>query len=347
LTISPTFIIDWINITLFVTMLKLTEKERHVESMSWHDYDAYASEVFSRFSGQFNLESFYFTPPQNEKNSSLVSFTTWGHKSKPVLICLGGVANVARRFDYLASALSSDCHVVCPDWLGRGLSDWLAPDVNYDLTAYVHQIQQLIAHLNVPTVSILGSSMGATVALEIFDQDSSLIDALILNDTGPFIDASSRSRRATTLAQDYVFKTPGDMLRKLGASQKNDGPLTQSVRLHNAHALTRWSNEKGGRIYRHDPRAMLSYQIAAMHDVDQWAKWASVICPVLVIRGMESNVFSLETLERMRSKPAMSVMHIPLTGHTPALADPNHIEWIKDWLTHAGLPEKEFCAIKA
>ena len=324
---------------------KLTEKELPIKSMSWQDYDTYASDVFSRFSGHFNQESFYFTPPQFKELSSLVSFTSWGHKSKPVLICLGGVANVARRFDYLASDLSSHYHVVCPDWLGRGLSDWLAPDVNYDLNAYVQQIRQLIAHLNVPSVSILGSSLGATVALEIIGQDASLIDALILNDTGPFIDASTRSRRATTLAQEYVFRTPGDMLRKLGASQKHDGPIPQSVRLHNAHALTRWSNEKGGRIYRHDPRAMLSYQIAAMLDVDQWAKWASVICPVLVIRGMESNVFSLETLERMRSKPAMSVMHVPLTGHTPALADPHHIEWIKDWLTHAELPEKEFCAL--
>jgi isoleucyl-tRNA synthetase len=39
--------------------------------MSWQDYDTYASEVFSRFSGQFNQSSFYFTPPQFEKLSSL------------------------------------------------------------------------------------------------------------------------------------------------------------------------------------------------------------------------------------------------------------------------------------
>jgi pimeloyl-ACP methyl ester carboxylesterase len=89
---------------------------------------------------------------------------------------------------------------------------------------------------------------------------------------------------------------------------------------------------------------MLAYQHAAKFDVEQWAKWDSVNCRVLVLRGMESSVFSLDTLERMRLKPNVSVIHIPWTGHTPALADPHHIGWIKDWLDHPKMPEKEFCA---
>lgn len=306
--------------------------------LTWAEYNAWAIALFAPFDGMFQRASMTLAD-----TGVKVSYLVWGDPSRPLLICLGGVANVARRFDYLAAALRADFCVVCPDWVGRGHSGWLCPGNDYNFALYVEQTRQLMALWGGRPVTLLGSSMGATVAIELAAREPSRVARLILNDTGPFIDAATRTRRAATLAQDYIFRTPAELLRKIGASHKHDGPLPRSVRLHHVHALTRWSEPEGGRVYRHDLRAMQAYQAAAAESVDQWAQWDAIDCPVLVTRGMESGAFAPATLARMRAKPDLTVMHIPHTGHTPALADPNHIAWLGAWL--GGAHPGEFSAL--
>jgi pimeloyl-ACP methyl ester carboxylesterase len=310
--------------------------------MTWADYDALAARVFAQFEGRFELRSFEYLHPLELQTAAPArfrrpypvrcSYLTWGDASAPLLICMGGVANVARRFDYLAAALSDSFFVVCPDWLGRGDSGWLRDVGDYSRASYTAQVRQLLAHLPPRPVCLLGSSMGATVAIELAAELPDRVARLVLNDTGPFIPAAARIARAETLARHYVFRSPAEMFRRVGASQKNDGPVSAEVRLHNAHAQTRWSPEEGGRVYRYDLRAMLAYRDGARAAVDQWDAWSRIDCPVLLTWGAESNALSGETVARMRDKPALTVMGIPHTGHTPALADGNHISLIRDWL---------------
>jgi pimeloyl-ACP methyl ester carboxylesterase len=55
-----------------------------------------------------------------------VAYADWGPADAPVVLCCGGVANVAMRFNYLAADLSDRFRVICMDWLGRGRSGWMA-----------------------------------------------------------------------------------------------------------------------------------------------------------------------------------------------------------------------------
>ena len=57
-----------------------------------------------------------------------VAHTDWGDPGHPIVVCVGGVANTAMRFNYLASDLESHFRVVCMDWVGRGRSGWMADD---------------------------------------------------------------------------------------------------------------------------------------------------------------------------------------------------------------------------
>ena len=60
------------------------------------------------------------------------AYTEWGDPDHPhVVVCVHGLTRNGRDFDTLAGALAERCRVICPDVVGRGLSDALpAPAVD-------------------------------------------------------------------------------------------------------------------------------------------------------------------------------------------------------------------------
>ncbi len=324
---------------------------------TWKEYLAMASEVVGRFHGQFRMGHFDYEHPVRLQPQTVrrlkrpykvnVAYTDWGPADAPILICLGGVASVAMRFNYLASDLRDSFRVVCLDWVGRGRSAWLADQGDYSLETYAEQVRQLIMHLGGKPVTVLGSSMGGSAAIELASKHPSLINRLILNDIGPHIPVGRRRRRSQTLARHYVFRDPADMLRRVGASQKNDGPVSDEIRFNLTFHQTRWSEEENGRVYRHDVRALQAYRVSAQKSLEQWAQWGKVNCPMLLIHGMQSDALLPPTIKRMRRNKDLTLMHLPDTGHAPLLADRNQIWFIRDWLLGEQQAEAEWSVLHA
>jgi len=212
----------------------------------------------------------------------------------------------------------------------------MADQRDYSLATYAEQIRQLIDHVASGPVMLLGSSLGGSAAIEFASQHPSMVTKLILNDIGPYIPKKRRARRSQTLARHYVFRDPADLLRKIGASQKNDGPISDDIRFNVTFHQTKWSEEESGRVYRHDVRALQAYKADAQTSLVQWSHWDKVKCPVLVIHGMLSDALLEPTLKRMQLKKGVSVMHVPDTGHTPVLSDRNQNWFIHEWLKGRG-----------
>ncbi len=313
---------------------------------SWAAYERDATRLEADFRGRYTERRFDYLQPlhlQKEVPARLrkayqvaVAYTEWGARDADLLICVGGVANCAHRFHHLAAQLGNEFRVVCLDLIGRGRSGWLADQSEYCLATYVEQLRQAVSHFGAQQVSILGSSLGGTVAIVFAAQYPDLVSRLILNDTGPYIPAGRRRRRAETLARHYVFRTPAELLRKVGASQKNDGPVSEAARQYITHHQTRWSDADMGRIYRCDPRALLAYRAEAHRNVNVWPEWQRLSQPVLVLHGEESDALLPPTLRRMRRRAGVQVIDIPHTGHTPALDNPEHADMIRSWLHVAG-----------
>ncbi len=81
---------------------------------------------------------------------------------------------------------------------------------------------------------------------------------------------------------------------------------------------------------------MQAYRRGAHRSVMQWNEWKAVNCPVLLIHGMQSDALFEPTIRRMSRGKRITVMHVPDTGHTPLLADRNHIEFVRQWLAGVG-----------
>ncbi|MFN0299672.1 MAG: alpha/beta fold hydrolase [Burkholderiales bacterium] len=324
---------------------------------TWKEYMAIASQIVGRFHNQFRLGHFdYLHPTRLQRGVPRrfrrpypvrIAFTDWGPLGAPVVVCCGGVANTAMRFHYLAADLCDGFRVICMDWVGRGRSAWMADERDYSLGTCVEQLRQMILYLGVGPVTVLGSSLGGSAAIELAARFPKLVGRLILNDIGPYIPKARRKRRAETLARHYVFRDPADLLRRIGASQKNDGPISDDVRFNLTFHQTRWSDEEGGRVYRYDVRALQAYRRDATESLRQWPWWDRIRCPVLVIHGLCSDALLPATLRRMARSKSVTIMHVPDTGHTPVLADRNQIWFIRDWLSDGGNAAREWTVLHA
>ena len=66
-----------------------------------------------------------------------IHYTEWGAQHKDVVIAWHGLARTGRDMDELAGHLSTRYRVICPDTIGRGLSQWSTrPTHEYCLRFY-------------------------------------------------------------------------------------------------------------------------------------------------------------------------------------------------------------------
>ena len=281
--------------------------------------------------------------PQAREYEVRMAYTEWGRCDAPLVLCLGGIANTARRFDILGRKLGERFRVVSLDWAGRGASGWLAEQSDYGFESCVAQAQALLDHVGGAVEAVIGSSLGGAVAIRLVAEAPARFRRLVLNDVGPLLPAARRRYRARVIGRHYVFRTPAELFRRAGAAQKNDGPIDDAMLLYNCLHLTRWSSEEEGRVYRYDPRALLAYRDEADRDLDVRGDWERVHCPVLVLHALLSDNLLDEIWRPMAARPNVWIRHVPDTGHTPALSDRTLISALEQWLREdpARLPREE------
>lgn len=310
------------------------------EEMNWDDYEALVAAYLAGLGARPGGGSFLYQHRVELQDSDIgvgmeysvrTAYTDAGGDGEP-LVAIGGITNVAHRFDFLAMDAAPEVRVIGLDLAGRGRSGWLAELSDYHLETYIAQLEQLLAHLGLETCSLLGSSLGGSIAICFAARYPERVRRLVLNDSGPYIPVARRARRAVAVARHYVFRSPSEMFRRTGAASRNAGPASDAALLHSAHHKTRWSEADGGRVYRHDLRALLAYRLEAERSLDLWEEWGRVRCPVLLVHGSLSDATPMETIERMRGHDEFSVIHVPGAGHTPSMSDARLIRDVAEWV---------------
>ena len=87
-----------------------------------------------------------------------LSYAEWGKPSTArVVVCVHGLTRSGRDFDHLASVLQEQARVICPDMVGRGLSDPLGNPEHYALPTYVGHMLQLLGKLELTMVAWVGT----------------------------------------------------------------------------------------------------------------------------------------------------------------------------------------------
>ena len=84
-------------------------------------------------------------------------YTEWGAQHPEVVVAWHGLARTGRDMDDIAAHLATRYRVICPDTIGRGLSQWSPqPDREYCLAFYAQLAEGLLDRLGVHRCLWLG-----------------------------------------------------------------------------------------------------------------------------------------------------------------------------------------------
>lgn len=264
-----------------------------------------------------------------------MAYVEWGDPANPrVLVCVHGLTRCGRDFDFLAEHLAGDYRVVCPDVVGRGMSDWLRDPQYYTVPQYAQDMVALIARLDVERVDWLGTSMGGLIGMTLAAQPDAPIGKLILNDIGPVIAAPALARIGAYLATPPDFASPAEAEAYIRTIAAPFGTLSDAQWQH----LTRHviKTGPGGRVQlRYDPGIAQPFQAAAQtgDELTFWPLFDAIRCPTLVIRGELSDLLSRETVAEMsRRGPRATAVEVPGVGHAPMFLDEAQVALVRDFL---------------
>jgi len=292
-----------------------------------------------------------------------VAYLDWGPlASDHVVLCVHGLARNSRDFDFLAAELARECRVICPDVVGRGDSEWLADKSDYRFSTYLADAAVLLARVTAPRRSVLsdlfgrwpafrrsakridwvGTSMGGLIGMLLAAKPGSPIRRLVLNDVGPFVSWGSLYRLKGYVGGGRSFPSVAAAESWIREVCAPFGRLTDKQWRHLArHSVVK--ADKGDYRLRYDPGigdALRGHSDPEfplgphfLTGIDLWNTWSQVRCPVLVLRGADSDVLTRETVARMReAKPDLQVVEFAGAGHAPALMDPEQIAAVTRFL---------------
>jgi pimeloyl-ACP methyl ester carboxylesterase len=262
-------------------------------------------------------------------NGVQLHWQDWGPRDAPVLLALHGLTQQSHTFDPVAGRFASRYRVVAPDFRGRGESKWAAPET-YTLPQYVDDVVKLMDALEIPAAHFLGTSLGGLCGLSVGAFHPQRVLSLALNDIGPEIDQSGGDRIAA-----YTADLPAPFATLDAAV---DWALGRYIWLRplprpEVFEQVRWAVREGSGGWRlkFDPAMgkgpRPSPEVMAAAGALWWKTLETLPCPMLLVRGAESDVLSLQTADEMaRRQPALVRAEVPDMGHAPLLSEPAAVE---------------------
>ena len=263
--------------------------------------------------------------------------TEWGLPADPVVVAWHGLARTGRDMDALAMHLVGQGYrVICPDTVGRGLSQWATDPVQqYQLSFYAAQARDLFDQLGIERAHWVGTSMGGIIGMLLASQARTPITRLVLNDVGPVITSISLQRIAQYVGRAPVFPTMDAAeawIREVAASF---GALTDAQWRHlTVHSVRPVDGAQGGFAMVYDPGLGDVFRAAPiLEDIDLWPVYEAVRCPTLALRGADSDLLEAATLGAMAARgPCARTVEFAGVGHAPMLMDPAQIAVVRDFL---------------
>jgi pimeloyl-ACP methyl ester carboxylesterase len=252
-----------------------------------------------------------------------IHYTEWGAQQVDTVIAWHGLARTGRDMDDIAAHLAQRYRVICPDTLGRGLSQWSPePEREYCLAFYVKLAESLVNQLGIERFHWLGTSMGGAIGmLAAATNLQGRLRRLILNDSGPEVAPAAITRIRGYAGNPASFATVGELERYFRTVYKPYGALSDAQWRRLTETSTRRLPD--GRVTPHYDPAMVMQFTHHTDDYRLWDAWDALDIPVLCLRGESSDLLLPDVAEQMRNRgPRAVVVEIAGCGHAPALNTP-------------------------
>jgi pimeloyl-ACP methyl ester carboxylesterase len=241
----------------------------------------------------------------------------------PVILCLPGLTRNSKDFAQLADELQHSHRVICPDQRGRGRSARDSDASRYQPDQYARDMIALLDLLNIPEAIIIGTSLGGIMAILMLGAAPVRIKAVVLNDIGPEVDPRGVVRIAGYVGKSVVANNWEEAVQQTALINRAAFPDYVG---RDWHAMARELYVQQGNLPVLDYDPLIAQGIAAgTATPNLWPLFDKVgMKPMLVIRGQNSDILSVETLAEMtRRLPHLVSLNIAGRGHAPTLNEPD------------------------
>jgi pimeloyl-ACP methyl ester carboxylesterase len=248
------------------------------------------------------------------------------------ILCLAGLTRTTADFDYVTPHLVG-CRLIKLDYRGRGRSDFDPEWKNYALPIECRDVIELLDHLKLDKVAILGTSRGGLNAMGLARGAKQRLLGVALNDVGPVIDP-----KGIEFIKDYIGRSPAAKTHEEAAAamarafpefaNMPEGRWLAEARKH-------YTQDADGLHITYDKHlrdAVLAAGEQMMPDL--WPFFDAMEgLPLALIWGLNSNLLSAETVAEMQKRrPDMILARVPDRGHIPFLDEDEAVAGLHQWL---------------
>lgn len=225
-------------------------------------------------------------------------YVDWGNPGAPPLLLLHGGRDHCRNWDWVATDLARDWHVIAPDLRGHGDSAW-SPDGHYGMAAFVYDLAQLIHGLRLAPLTLVAHSLGGNIALRytgLYPENVTKIVAIEGLGPSPAMLAKRVATTADQRLRDWIdevrFLSARQPKRYASVDEALGRMMAENKHLSEAQArhLTEHGvlqNEDGSYSWKFD-NYIRSFSPVDIAYADLEALWGRIACPTLLVYGAES-----------------------------------------------------------
>jgi pimeloyl-ACP methyl ester carboxylesterase len=254
-----------------------------------------------------------------------------GTPGTPVVMMIHGLAGQAHVFDPIANHLAGSHHVYCLDVRGRGESAW-GPADQYATETYVADLEAVREALGLQQFSLVGTSMGGIITMNYAPKYPERVTRAVLNDIGPEIDPTGLQRIIA-----YVGNAPemfADIKAVVKYYKEHYAPMVEHLPEDQIAEFARFNvrkSDNGVFVWKMDPA--IRSTPARAPSIDPWTALHGIKCPVLILRGGNSDVLSRDIAGRMvAALPGAKLVEVPGVGHAPVLSEPEAVKALDEFL---------------
>lgn len=250
----------------------------------------------------------------------------------PVVLCLPGLTRNSKDFAALAESLNTRYRVICPDLRGRGHSQRDADPSRYRPDRYCVDMLGLLDLLQLPQVSIVGTSLGGLMAVMLAAMQPARIHAIVLNDVGPELDPRGIARIAGYVGKQHGPCSLDEAIARIAAINGEAFP---------DYTRADWLTMVMNTCIMEGEQVLLDYDPTISQGVangsaapNLWPLFQMLgEHPVLAVRGALSDILAPATLAAMAERlPTLQALEIANRGHAPTLDEPAARQAIHDFL---------------
>jgi pimeloyl-ACP methyl ester carboxylesterase len=265
-----------------------------------------------------------------------VAYVDWGPREDEIpVICVHGLTRQGRDFDHLAVHLATrGRRVVCPDLPGRGRSGRLRDPNEYALPQYCADMNALIARLGALEVDFIGTSLGGLIGMVLAGQPGSPIRRLVVNDIGPYLPWSGLARLGRYVgSMPAGFATFEDAEAYFREVLAPFGALDDAQWQHLSRHSVAWDPAEEHFALLCDREIVRAFRNPWHYSLDVWRYWKTIAAPVLVLRGVDSDLLPADLAREMGRRNPRTLLHeIAGCGHAPPLMAADQIEVVTHFL---------------